>query len=255
MSYGPDLEGAFHRAAYFVDRILKGAKPAELPIEQPNAFQLALNQRTARELGLRLPQSLLLRADEVIERTDGATCCWRSAQASPAAPRRRARRREPRVCAASACQRRDSQLRSRATAPCACRCRPWRSCSITSSGSLADARTVSAMSAVGRGLSTGSATAMAVSVQLANTHRADMHGYFRAICAWHVAPARHGRQAPSDPAILSRPTRDPRRPSSPCRFAPSVAPGAHRPLRAQPPAPRPWRGSSRPRSRTRRPSR
>jgi len=67
MSYGPDLEGAFHRAAYFVDRILKGAKPAELPIEQPNAFQLALNQRTARELGLRFPQSLLLRADEVIE--------------------------------------------------------------------------------------------------------------------------------------------------------------------------------------------
>jgi putative tryptophan/tyrosine transport system substrate-binding protein len=67
MSYGPDLEGAFHRAAYFVDRILKGARPAELPIEQPNTFQLALNQRTARELGLRFPQSLLLRADEVIE--------------------------------------------------------------------------------------------------------------------------------------------------------------------------------------------
>jgi putative tryptophan/tyrosine transport system substrate-binding protein len=67
MSYGPDLEGAFHRAAYFADRILKGAKPIDLPIEQPNTFQLALHQGTARVLGLRLPQSLLLRADEVIE--------------------------------------------------------------------------------------------------------------------------------------------------------------------------------------------
>ena len=67
MSYGPDLEGAFHRAAYFADRILKGAKPAELPIEQPNTFQLALHQGTARALGLRFPQAVLLRADEVIE--------------------------------------------------------------------------------------------------------------------------------------------------------------------------------------------
>jgi hypothetical protein len=61
------LEGAFHRSAYFVDRILKGAKPAELPIEQPTAFQLVLHQRTARSLGLRFPQLLLLRADEVIQ--------------------------------------------------------------------------------------------------------------------------------------------------------------------------------------------
>ncbi len=67
MSYGPDLEGAFHRAAYFVDRILKGAKPVDLPIEQPNTFQLALHQGTARALGMRFPQALLLRADEVIE--------------------------------------------------------------------------------------------------------------------------------------------------------------------------------------------
>jgi putative tryptophan/tyrosine transport system substrate-binding protein len=66
MSYGPDLEGAFHRSAYFVDRMLKGAKPADLPIEQPNTFQLVLNQRTALALNLRFPQALLLRADEVI---------------------------------------------------------------------------------------------------------------------------------------------------------------------------------------------
>ena len=67
MSYGPDLEAAFHRAAYFADRMLKGAKPADLPIEQPNTFLLALHQGTARALGLRFPQAVLLRADEVIE--------------------------------------------------------------------------------------------------------------------------------------------------------------------------------------------
>ena len=67
MSYGPDLEGAFHRSAYFVERILKGAKPAELPIERPTTFQLALNLGTARSMGFKFPQSLLARADEVIE--------------------------------------------------------------------------------------------------------------------------------------------------------------------------------------------
>lgn len=67
MSYGPDLEGAFHRSAYFVDRILKGAKPIDLPIEQPNTFQLVLRQDTAKALGIRFPQTLALRADEVIQ--------------------------------------------------------------------------------------------------------------------------------------------------------------------------------------------
>ena len=67
MSYGPDLEGVFQRGAYFVDRILKGAKPADLPIEQAATFQLVLNQRTARALGVRFAQSLLIQADEVIE--------------------------------------------------------------------------------------------------------------------------------------------------------------------------------------------
>lgn len=66
MSYGPDLEGAFYRAAYFVERILKGARPADLPIEQAATFQLTLNQRAARALDFKFPQALLLRADEVI---------------------------------------------------------------------------------------------------------------------------------------------------------------------------------------------
>ena len=67
MSYGPDLEGVFQRAAYFVDRILKGAKLIDLPIEQLTTFHLVLNQRTAQALGVRFPQSLLIGANEVIE--------------------------------------------------------------------------------------------------------------------------------------------------------------------------------------------
>lgn len=67
MSYGPDLEAAFHRAAYFVDRLLKGAKPADLPIEQATTLQLVLNLRAAKVLDFRFPQSLLLRADELIQ--------------------------------------------------------------------------------------------------------------------------------------------------------------------------------------------
>jgi putative ABC transport system substrate-binding protein len=67
MSYGPDQEESLDRAAALVGRILKGAKPAELPFEQPTRFRFALNLRTAKSLGLTVPPALLALADEVVE--------------------------------------------------------------------------------------------------------------------------------------------------------------------------------------------
>lgn len=67
LSYGTSIPAAWHRAAVYIDKILRGAKPAELPVEQPTTFELVVNEKTAKALGLTIPQSLLSRADQVIQ--------------------------------------------------------------------------------------------------------------------------------------------------------------------------------------------
>src|SRR5262249_46145566 len=126
LSYGPDRVDIFRRAASYVDRILRGEKPGDLPVQFPTKFEMVVNRKTATALGLAIPPSILLRAAEVIESFDDGSSSRSSAARRLGRPRRG--RNRATACGASACSWEATKMilkRSVATLRSVKRLRAW----------------------------------------------------------------------------------------------------------------------------------